>query len=51
MSTLRGAPGVTFTSMVADTIKTHGLSWAIEYYYRRLPAWEARFFIRSALGI
>ena len=51
MTSLRGAPGVTFTSMVADTIKAHGLAWAVAYYYKRLPTWEARFFIRSALGV
>ena len=48
---MSGKPNVPFTELVRDTIRAHGLSWAIAYYYRRLPVWEARFFIRAALGI
>lgn len=51
MSSTHGLLGVPFTAMVADTIQTHGLRWAVEYYYSKLPAWEARFFIRAALGV
>lgn len=48
---MRGAPTIPFTSLVRDTIDTHGLAWAIDYYYNRMPAWEARVFIRAALGL
>jgi hypothetical protein len=51
MSSTRGAVNVPFTSMVTDTIKVHGLHWAVEYYYKHPPAWQARFFIRAALGV
>lgn len=50
MSSTRGNSAFPFTEMVADTIKTHGLRWAVAYYYARLPAWEARFFIRRAVS-
>lgn len=50
-STIRGTPQFPFTTMIADGIRTHGLRWACEYYFARLPTWEARFFIRAALGI
>jgi hypothetical protein len=43
-------PDWTFTEMVRDTIATHGLRWAVAYYYKKLPAWEARFFLRAALA-
>lgn len=48
---MSGKPNVPFTSLVRDTIETHGLQWAVAYYYKRLPAWEARFFIRAAMGV
>lgn len=50
-TTTSGRDNVPFTALVADTIATHGLTWACRYYYKRLPAWEARFFIRAALGV
>lgn len=48
---MQGALTVPFTEVVRDTITTHGLAWAVTYYYRRMPAWEARLFIRAALGL
>lgn len=51
MSTTTGKLEVPFTEMVLNTIEVHGLRWACEYYFSRLPAWQARFFIRAALKI
>jgi hypothetical protein len=48
---MSGKPSIPFTSLVRDTIEAHGLRWAVAYYYKRLPAWEARFFIRAAMGV
>lgn len=32
---------VPFSSLVQDTVKTHGLSWAARYYAKRgLPLWQ-----------
>ena len=50
-SNMRGTTKIPFTELVRDTIETHGLVWATEYYYTRMPAWEARIFIRAALGL
>jgi len=37
---------------IRDTIRVHGLHWAVQYYSRRLPVWECRFFLRVAcLGV
>jgi hypothetical protein len=49
--TMHGTPTLPFTTLVRDTINAHGLTWAVAYYYKRLPAREARFFIRAALGV
>ena len=51
MSSTHGSLAFPFTAMVRDTIETHGLEWAVSYYFKRLPASEARFFIRAALAI
>lgn len=48
---MSGKLGVPFTELVKSTIEVHGLQWAVAYYYKHLPAWQARFFIRAALGI
>ena len=48
---MSGKPTIPFTELVRDTIRAHGLRWAVAFYYAKLPAWEARFFIRSALGV
>ena len=47
--TTAGSTVFPFTQMVRDTIEAHGLSWAVAYYMKRLPQWEARFFLRAAL--
>lgn len=49
MTTTHGIDGITFTDLVRDTVNTHGIAWAVAYYYKRLPAWEARFFLRAAM--
>jgi hypothetical protein len=48
---MRGTPAIPFTSLIRDTIATHGLEWAVRYYYKRLPMREARLFLRSAMGV
>jgi hypothetical protein len=32
MTTMRGTPTVPFSSLIADTIATHGMLWAWRYY-------------------
>jgi hypothetical protein len=34
-SSLRGTLGVPFSTLVRDTIREHGLSWAVRYYCKR----------------
>lgn len=45
---MRGTPTITFIDLVRDTIRTHGLRWAIAYYAKRMPMWEVRFFVTQA---
>lgn len=38
---MRGTLSVPFSSLVQDTIATHGLAWAAAYYAKRgLPLWQ-----------
>jgi len=48
---MSGKPTVPFTDLVRSTIEVHGLAWAVAHYYKHLPMWQARFFIRAALGV
>lgn len=48
---MRGTPTIPFTSLMRDTIDTHGLRWAMTYYAKRLAPWELRVFMRAALGV
>lgn len=45
---MRGNDTIRFTDLVKDTIKTHGLSWAVRYYAKRLTPFELRFFMKLA---
>lgn len=45
---MHGTPEFPFSTLVADTIREHGLRWAVRYYAKRLPAWERRFFLNLA---
>lgn len=45
---MRGKPDLTFISLVQDTIRVHGLHWAVAYYSKRLTRFEARFFLTQA---
>lgn len=45
---MSGCQSVRFVDLVRDTIREHGLQWAVAYYYRRLPRWEARFWLQQA---
>jgi hypothetical protein len=46
-----GRVGVPFIELVRDTIDTHGIRWALAYYSARMPQWEARFWMKSALAV
>lgn len=44
----RGAGTIRLTALIADTIATHGLQWAVAHYARGLAPWEMRVLFRSA---
>ena len=48
---MHGTLTITMTELIRDTIEVHGLAWAIAYYYKRMPVWEARTMLRAALGV
>ncbi len=38
---MHGAINVPFSTLVQDTVKTHGLAWSARYYAKRgLPLWQ-----------
>lgn len=43
---MHGSPAIPFSTLVRDTIATHGLGWAVDYYCTRrgLSAWEFRMY-------
>lgn len=45
---MTGRDDIRFTDLIRDTIATFGLQWAVTYYAKRLPRWEARMFLRIA---
>jgi hypothetical protein len=47
-STVRGTPQIPLTTLMADTIATHGLTWSMTYYAKRIPLRELRVLMRSA---
>lgn len=47
---MSGAGNVRFLALVRDTIATHGLAWSVAYYTKRMPRWEARFWLRLAIA-
>lgn len=49
MSTTKGNLGFTMVEMMRDTIRAHGLAWAVQYYAKHLPQWELRVFMRAAV--
>lgn len=45
---MQGSTSVPFSTLFADTVRTHGAAWAMAYYQRRgMPAWELAFWLRS----
>ena len=52
-STMQGHDKVFFTELFADTVKTHGVSWAHSYYCLKhgMPEWEFIFWRKSMLGL
>lgn len=48
-STTRGTVDVPFSELFADTVRTHGVKWAAQYYQRHgMPTWEFLFWIKAA---
>lgn len=45
---LRGTVAYPMTERMADTIRVHGLAWAVRYYTKRLPLPDARLLLRIA---
>ncbi|UOF77870.1 hypothetical protein [Bacteriophage sp.] len=45
---MSGSKVWTMVDMMRDTIREHGLAWAVDYYSRRMPRWEFRVFMRAA---
>lgn len=45
---LRGSVDYPMTERMADTIRVHGLAWAVRYYTKRLPAGTARLLLIGA---
>lgn len=51
---MQGHLSVPFSSLVQDTVKAHGLSWAARYYAKRgLPLWQFLIFagIKTRKGL
>ena len=45
---MSGCQSIRFLDLVRDTIAEHGLAFAVRYYTRRMPRWEARFWLTQA---
>lgn len=45
---MRGTITYPLTHQMADTIRTHGLAWAVRYYANRIPARELRILMTGA---
>lgn len=48
---MKGSLSVPFSSLFSDTLRTHGVVWAWNYYVRKhkMPQWEFNFW-RCACG-
>ena len=47
-STTRGTIAVPFSELFADTVRTHGVKWAAQYYQRHgMPTWEFLFWLAA----
>jgi hypothetical protein len=46
---MRGAGNVRFLELIVDSVETFGIRHTVEYYSRRMPQWEARFWLRLAV--
>lgn len=45
---MSGSGSVRFSDLFADTVKTHGVLWAAEYYAKRgMKEWEFRFWLNG----
>jgi hypothetical protein len=43
-----GTTAYPLVEQIRDTIKAHGLAWAVKYYFEKLPREVARFFLTAA---
>lgn len=46
---MKGSQSVRFVELVRDTMREHGVAWAVRYYAKRLPRWELRFWMARAV--
>lgn len=51
--TTQGTITVPFSSLIVDTILTHGIAWAWRYYGKRhgMARWEFRLWAKLAYGM
>ena len=50
MTIPHGTPAIPFNTLIEDTIRYHGVTWAWKYYNRRgMALWEFRFWARGTL--
>lgn len=50
MKTLSGTDTVHFSSLIADTINTHGVVWAWAYYSKHgMSRWEFRLWAKAVV--
>ena len=49
MSASHGTPAVPFSELFIDTVATHGVQWAADFYVRKLgmEQWEFRWWLKS----
>jgi hypothetical protein len=45
---MQGKGSVRFGELFADTVRVHGLAWAVAHYAKRgMPLWECLFWVRA----
>ena len=48
MRSFSGSTVFPLTAMMADTIRVHGLRFAVRYYSKKIPAFQLRVLLRAA---
>lgn len=46
---MSGKGDIRFIELVRDTVQNHGIRWAVQYYSKRMPVWEVRFWLKLAI--